>query len=105
MAPTKAIARYAVTTLSLLTNRHLVAILLKDLRDGGPTGAIGESTMYQNDVLDGGLRCGLRRGRLQSPSRQRSGEYGYNVKIPHGIPPFAVSMNRLEFDGPKRLGK
>ena len=35
-----------------LRHRHLVSIILEDVSDGFPTGAVGESTMHQNHVLD-----------------------------------------------------
>jgi hypothetical protein len=39
-----------------LRHRYRVAILLKDLCDGIPAGAIGECTMDQHHVLDAGWR-------------------------------------------------
>src|ERR1700747_1539394 len=44
-----------------LRNRHRVAILLKDLRDGFPAGAIGKCAMHEDHVLDASRR-GTRRG-------------------------------------------
>ena len=41
-----------VRSLGRLRYRHLVAILLQDVSDGFPAGAIGECTMHQNHVLD-----------------------------------------------------
>src|SRR5580658_9911648 len=38
--------------LGRLRNRYRVAILLKNLRDGFPAGAIGESAVHQDNVLD-----------------------------------------------------
>ena len=35
-----------------LRHRHLVPIILEDVSDGFPTGAVGECTVHQNHVLD-----------------------------------------------------
>jgi hypothetical protein len=36
----------------VLHHRHLVPIILEDVSDGLPTGAVGESSMHQDDVLN-----------------------------------------------------
>src|SRR5271170_1664290 len=41
-----------VRSLRRLRHRHLIAILLQDVSDGFPAGAVGESTMHQDHVLD-----------------------------------------------------
>src|SRR5271168_2776369 len=51
-----------------LRNRYRVAILLKDLCDGVPAGAIGECAMHQDHILNPVRRRGTRRGNfLTSP--------------------------------------
>src|ERR1700758_5861588 len=42
----------SVRSLGRLCYRHLVAILLQDVSDGSPAGAIGESAMHQDHVLN-----------------------------------------------------
>src|SRR5271155_2780521 len=41
-----------VRSLGRLRHRHFVPIILEDLGDGFPSGAVGESSMHQNHVLD-----------------------------------------------------
>src|SRR5258708_2254408 len=41
-----------VGSLGVLHHRHLVPIIHEDFRDGFPPGAIGESTMHQDHVLN-----------------------------------------------------
>src|SRR5258708_3022898 len=41
-----------VRSLGRLRHRHFVPIILEDLSDGFPSGAVGESSMHQNHVLD-----------------------------------------------------
>jgi hypothetical protein len=57
-----------------LRHRDRVAILLKDLCDGVPAGAIGECTMHQNHVFDASRRRGTCRGGDQSCAHQHSND-------------------------------
>jgi hypothetical protein len=41
-----------VRSLGRLRHRHLVAIIFEDVSDGFPAGAIGESPMHQNYILN-----------------------------------------------------
>src|SRR5580704_10231417 len=58
-----------------LRNRYRVAILLKDLCDGVPAGAIGEGPMHQNNVLDASRRRGTCRISDKSRAYQHGNDY------------------------------
>ncbi len=60
-----------------LRYRHRVAVLLEDLGDGFPAGAIGECTVHQNHVLDPGWR---RRSNFNSPLQQQSRAHQHRNK-------------------------
>src|SRR6185295_604581 len=70
-----------------LRHRHLVPILLEDVRDGFPTGAIRECTVHQDHVLDASLRRGTRRGSVQSRAHERTSKCSSGITISHDLSP------------------
>src|ERR1700691_100982 len=60
-----------VGSLGGLRYRYLVAIILEDVGDGFPSGAVGESTVHQNYVLN--RHC-------CSPRFEHSGSVGTGMK-------------------------
>src|SRR5580692_897627 len=86
-----------------LRYRHRVAILLEDLRDGFPAGAIGKCSMHQNHVLDTSLRCRTRRGSIQSRTHQHRPECSNDIKLRHDVSP--VRFHFVSFLLPSRASQ
>ena len=69
-----------------LRDRHRVAILLEDLRDGFPAGAIGECAMHEDHVLDA-TRGGTRRASVQSRTHQQKSKCSNGIELRHDVSP------------------